>query len=349
MSQGIQYQFAKKVLHIRLDKVGDLLLSTPLIRAIHEEWKERQVEIHCLVTPYTREILEDSPFVDDIKVFSEKWGVAERLNFLSQLKSEKFDLAIAHSPTTMSYLAAFMSGAPHRIGYVYEERPLSAKLVDYVLTDSVKINIRQHLTNGEKVPHEVEQSFMIADRLGVKIKHRDLYLEVTPEDKKHAEAQFKKWLWEPGKKIFGIHLSNKWLKLGWTVQHFHRLVSDIQKKWRGSYVLFTYGSYEVDIGREIQNHYQNNSYVNCSWDTTIKQWAAMLKKCSYLITTDTGAVHIAASQKVPLVVVYDPDSYDLNSQQWAPWRVKHKKLTQKAPLQLIREIISNIETLDSIY
>lgn len=349
MTMGVQYQFVKKVLHIRMDRLGDLILSTPLLRAINDNWKDRQVEVHSLVTPYTREVLVDCPYVDEIKTFSEKWGLMERLNFFNQLKKEHFDLVIAHSPTTWTYIAAFMSGAPHRIGYVYKERPLTAKLINYALTDCIELDIRERLAAGQKVPHEVEQGFMIAEHLGLQIKNRDLFLKPSAEDTKYAKDLFKKWLWASGKKVFGIHLSNKWLKLGWEVKHFTRLVTDLQNKWKGSYIIFTYGSYEVDIGREVQGIYQNNPAVNCVWDVSTKQWASLLKTCSFLITTDTGAVHVAASQKVPTIVIYDPDNYELNSQQWAPWRVKNKKLVQKAPIQLINEILANLESLESMY
>jgi len=344
--EEIIYQTVKKILHIRLDRVGDVILSTPLLRAIYDNWKDR--EVHCLVTPYTREVLEECPYVSEIKIFSNKWSIGERLSFLNQLKKEEYDLVIAHSPTSFTYFTAFFTRAQHRIGYVYTERPITAKLVNMALTDPIPLNIRERLASGKKIPHEVEQGLLIAEKLGLKPKSRDLYLKPDDSDFKYVEKKIKKWFWEK-KRIFGIHLSNKWLSIGWEVKHFHRLVNELQIKWKNSYILFTYGSYEIDIGREIQAYYKKKNSVQAVWDLSIKQWAAMLKKCSFLITPDTGAVHVAASQKVPVIAIYHPDNYDLNSQQWAPWRVKNKKLVKKAPLQLIHEIIDAISELEHMY
>ncbi|MCD4784195.1 MAG: glycosyltransferase family 9 protein [Candidatus Eremiobacteraeota bacterium] len=344
--EEIIYQTVRKILHIRLDRLGDVILSTPLLRALYDNWKDK--EVHALVTPYTREVLEECPYVSEIKVFSNKWSIGERLSFLNHLKKEEYDLVIAHSPTSFSYFTAFFTKAQHRIGYVYEERPIVAKLVKMALTDPIMLDIRSRLAAGEKIPHEVEQGLMIAEKLGLKIKSRDLYLKPTDKDFKHVDKMMEKWFWT-NKKIFGIHLSNKWLALGWEVKHFHRLVNEIQRKWKGSYVLFTYGSYEIDIGREIHDYYKNKTTVHAVWDLSIKQWAAMLKKCTFLITTDTGAVHVAASQKVPVIVIYHPDNYELNSRQWAPWRVKNKKLVQKSPVQLINEIVNTISELEHMY
>lgn len=344
--EEIIYQTVRKILHIRLDRLGDVILSTPLLRALYDNWKDR--EVHSLVTPYTREVLEECPYVSEIKVFSNKWNIGERLNFLNQLKKENYDLVIAHSPTSFTYFTTFFTKAQHRIGYVYEERPIVAKFVKMALTDPIMLDIRARLASGKKIPHEVEQGLMIAKKLGLKPKSRDLFLKPADGDFKHVEKMMKKWLWTK-KKIFGIHLSNKWLALGWEVKHFHRLVNEIQRKWKGSYVLFTYGSYEIDIGREIHEYYKNKTTVQAVWDLSIKQWAVMLKKCDFLITTDTAAVHVAASQKVPVIVIYHPDNYELNSQQWAPWRVKNKKLVRKSPVQLINEIVNSISELEDMY
>jgi ADP-heptose:LPS heptosyltransferase len=346
MNEAIKYQDVKKILHIRIDRLGDLILSTPLLRAIYDNWKDK--EVHCLVTPYTKEVLENCPFVSDIKVFSEKWGLLERLNYFNQLKKENYDLVIAHSPTSLSYFIAHYTGAPHRIGYVYAERPVVAKLVNMALTDPIHLDIRAMLARGEKVPHEVEQGLMIAERLGIKPKSRDVYLEPDTADKKHADDLVKKWFWTTNK-IFCIHLSEKWLNLGWQHNHFHRLVNDIRRKFKNPFVMFTYSSWELDIGREIQKTYENSTEIKCVSDLSIKQWAAMMKKCAFVITPDTGAIHVAASQKVPVVAVYGPDDFELTTQQWAPWRVKSKKLLQQAPIQLINEIVNAIGELQDMY
>jgi len=345
--ETIIYQYVKKILYIRIDHLGDLILSTPLLRAIHDNWRDR--EVHAVVTPYNQEVLQECPFVDEIRIFSHKWSLGEQFKFFMGLKKENFDLAIAHSPNMKSYIAAYMTGALHRVGYYYEERPLVVKLIKFLLTDALPLNYRSLLEAGKKVPHEVDKNLELAKYFGLEIKSRDLYLKPGREDFKSAVERFKEWHWKKGGKVFGIHLSDKWFKKGWKVKHFYRLAGEIQKKFEGSYVLFTYGSRDGDVGREINKFYKASTTVECAWDLSIKQWAALLKLCSSLISTDTGAVHVAASQKIPVIVIYSARDFDLNSQQFAPWRVKNKKIKQSIPLDQIKEIVEALADLETMY
>ena len=346
-NKEIVYQYVRKILHIRLDHLGDLILSTPLLTAIHDNWPDK--EIYSLVTPYNQEVVRGCPYINDVLVYSHKWGYMKQVQFLLGLKQYNFDMVIAHSPTMKSYVAAYLTGAMHRIGLYYEERPMVVKLINFLLTDPIPLNNREKLEAGEKVPHEVETSISIAEHMGLTVKNRDLYLEPTKKDMKYAVDRLKGWHWKPGRKIVGIHISEKWFRNGWTIKHFYNMAGNIQKKWPKAYVLFTYGSKEGDIGREIAKFYQTSQTIECAWDLSVKQWAALIKACSFFVSTDTGAVHVAASQKIPTVVVYAGNDYNLNSQQFAPWRVKNKKIKQTAPQELINQILAALGELEVMY
>lgn len=343
----IVYQYVKKILHIRLDHLGDLILSTPLLQAMHDNWPDK--EIYSLVTPYNQEVVRGCPYVNEVILYSDKMGYMQQIQFFMDLRKYDFDMVIAHSPTMKSYVAAYFTGAMHRIGIYYEERPLIVKLINFLLTDPIPLNIQEKLKEDGKIPHEVEKSFMLAEHLGLTVKNRDTYLVPDKVDLKYAVDRLKKWNWKKGRTIFGIHISEKWFKKGWTIKHFYNLAGEIQRKWDKAYVLFTYGSREGDIGREIAKFYEASPTVECAWDLSVKQWAAIIKVCSFFVTMDTGAVHVAASQKVPVAVIYDSENYDLNTQQFAPWRVKNKKLKQTAPKDLIKDIIDALADLEGMY
>ena len=102
----------------------------------------------CFIKVYVslrnREVLEYSPFVDQVEVWD--WS----LEFIRKVRKEKFDLMIAFSPITESYLAAFLSGSRIRAGYLYSSRPLTRFLSLFWLNKRLVCRIDQK--NLEKAP-----------------------------------------------------------------------------------------------------------------------------------------------------------------------------------------------------
>ncbi len=346
MEENPLYRFIHKILHINIGHLGEVILSTPLLQAIKDNWKDRVV--HTLVLPRHKVIFDNSSLADKVLLFNDKWGLMDRFSFLKSLESENYDLVLVHTPTITGYIGSFLTKAPHRVGIVLNEKPLEYNVGKRLLTKPIIFDFKTWKRAGVEIPNDVEMSFRMAKVLGLKVKNRDLIFPLSKEDDRFAAKTFTKWRWERGRKIFCIHLSERWLTLGWDNIHFKRLVSELQKKYKG-YVVFTYRSWQVDIGREIDRIYDKNPMVNCIWDMTIPQWAAIVKRCSYVIATDPSSVHLASSQKTPVVAIYPPDDFEVISKRWAPWRVKHKVLLHKAPIGLINDIMASIHHLEQIY
>ncbi|MBV8669446.1 MAG: hypothetical protein JOZ28_09555, partial [Candidatus Eremiobacteraeota bacterium] len=79
--------------------------------------------------------------------------------------------------------------------------------------------------------------------------------------------------------------------------------------------------------------------------------AAVLAQSSAVVTVDTGATHVAAALKVPVVVVFEREYFRLCSQEWSPWRVRHVMLTKPPvgadPSALIDDVASAVGSLRS--
>ena len=59
----------------------------------------------------------------------------------------------------------------------------------------------------------------------------------------------------------------------------------------------------------------------------------------------SGAVHLAAALKKPVVAVYEPQTATLNTQQWAPWQVAHRSIVKDAPAPTLEKIFTALDTL----
>ncbi|MCK4519373.1 MAG: glycosyltransferase family 9 protein, partial [Candidatus Omnitrophica bacterium] len=82
----------KRILIVRTDRIGDVLLSTPVIKALREAYPESRIAF--MLRPYTREIVEGNPYLDEVIVYDKYGkdrGIFAGLRFASFLKKKKFD------------------------------------------------------------------------------------------------------------------------------------------------------------------------------------------------------------------------------------------------------------------
>lgn len=337
--------YVKKILVIRIDAIGDLILTTPLFRAIKSCWPGKV--IHVLASPYNRAVAERCPFVDRVHALDLKAGFLEKIERCRSLRQEYYDLTFVSSPTTWSYIACAMAGSPHRTGIVYGERPVAALAggVFRLLTHPVTVSPRVRLQKGERVPHEVENGLAMLTRLGASPGPGELCLEPSEDDRKGSAALLQDWGWDEKAGILCVHLSQKWLAHGWDIPFFQRLVNDLQKQHPGFNVLFTCGPAEREMGKKLESLYGSRGSVAVASGLGFGEWAALAGMCRLMISTDTSAVHVAASRKVPVVALYAPEDFGLNSAQFAPWGVPCVKLKQGDPIRLEREIVEGAECL----
>ncbi len=179
----------ERITVIRTDRVGDLILSTPLLAGLREGFPK--AEITALVAPYCREVLRDSNLVDRV---------------VTKLPTQACDLAIALAPRTESWKLAYRTKAPVRLGYAYTDRPLARVASGWLLTDRELVTVKPpHL-----VPHEVAQLDLLARRLGL------------PSTQSHPLSIGLKAKHEARRVVF--HLGDRWLVGDWRFEDLRILL-----------------------------------------------------------------------------------------------------------------------------
>ena len=124
----------KSILFIRVDRVGDMVLSTPVLRAIKDALPK--VHLTVMASPANASVLKNNPDVDDVTVYDRFAGLYEKIRFIKRLRLKHFSLAIDpyNDYELKTACLAAMSGADHRIGYAAFGREIffnsSAPIVD---------------------------------------------------------------------------------------------------------------------------------------------------------------------------------------------------------------------------
>ncbi len=320
----------QKVLIIRIDKVGDLLLSTPAIRSIRDSLPG--AELTLLAAPYNASVLEGWDALDKIMVYDRSWPSHKKRAFAANLGRQSYDMCVVLSPVSCAYHLAKKTGARVRAGILYSGRIIPRLLAPFLLTHPLVFNIDRAVKNGAPVLHEVEQMLELVRFTGLSAAETPLEVPVTGRDAEWAQHIIA----EHGmaENLIGLHLSFKWLSSGWTAEDMAGLFKMILDAVPGSSLLVTYGPAEADAICRFENYYRikltdgnpcliatDKGKILLAGNLPFGRWAGLLQKCRLVVSPDTGSLHLAAALGKPVVALYERDTFNHCSSQWSPWKV----------------------------
>jgi heptosyltransferase-3 len=324
----------RKILLVRTDRVGDLVLTTPTIASFRRSWPHARLEI--VVNDYNEPVMRHSPDVDAVHVLPR--GVSRtRARAIMRSLGEDADIAVALAPRAPDHILTAYTRAPRRIGYVYKRRYFSRVAASFLLTAHAISEADPDLAErypDRPVAHEVRQVQALIALAGGSMTSDELVLRAGPEDLAFAQARV------PAGAIC-VSLSPRWFESNFgydaTSAVIDRFSPDVGP------LVITFGD---DVAEQARLLRSNGTGSHATWigGATVLQWAACIARCSVVATVDTGATHVAASMHVPVVVVFENRYYRLSSQEWAPWRVPSTLLCKPPdgadPAPLVEDIVN---------
>lgn len=328
----------QNILVIRLDRMGDIVCSTPFLRTLRNNTPGAGITL--LLRPYTEELLRGCSFSDELWTWPAEND--KRAGTLREIRGKKFDLAIALSPLGEAYRIAFRSGARVRAGYVYKSRLMPRLLSSFMLNKRAVLDVEGALRRGEPIPHEVEQAMSLAPLLGLSSIEWEMDLCLSGEEKAFAATFLSEKKSAQGF-LIGLHLHAGWFRTGWTRQDLYLLLRDIKAGFPASSILLTCGPQEKELVETLAPLPEPG--IILAEALPPRRWAALIASCQAFISLDTGATHLAAAFKVPTVCLFQPETFQLCSRQWAPWRVPCSTLTLGSPEKNRGEIVKALENL----
>ncbi len=274
----------KSILVVRLDALGDTLLSTPAVKALTERYERVTVVTKPVGTPVMRPLA----------------------HAVETLTGEKFDAALVFTEKRAGLRMA--SSAPVRVGFDPGwSQPLKTLWVKHALTHRVPFpnDLRQ-----DPGLHEVERYCKLVEALGGgPVDPGPLLLTVPPALKRKERA----WMGEHlGRTPVGVQLTPKW---GVPDEVLLRLMASLEGP-----VLALYGPAERAWAEPIVK----KAGVVGGFRPDLLEYAALLSNCRQLVSVDTGAVHVAAALGIPTVAVFPHKHHEHCVRRWRPWKVEHR-------------------------
>ncbi|MEM1995641.1 MAG: glycosyltransferase family 9 protein [Thermoplasmatales archaeon] len=339
MSRDFDLSQVKRVLVIRLDEIGDVVMTTPFLRELRRNLPDAWITL--VVKPQVYNLVELCPYVNEVLTYD--WSTNRYLRPLQRhwralklarqhLWQRHFDLAIIPRWDADHYHATFVayfSGAPWRVGYSENVNDRKQRLnggFDHLLT---------RVLNDNTVKHEVEHNLEVICFLGGEVREDRLELWLGEEDEAFAERVLKSHGVRDGEPLIAFAPGAGAPKRMWPISNFIELGAWLKREYN-AYIVAVGRPGEEQLGQELQRRLGDRA-INVVGQTTLRQTAALLKCCQLFVGNDAGPMHLAAAAGVPVVEIschplngspLHPDSPEC----FGPWGVPHVVLQLEKPL-----------------
>ena len=206
------------------------------------------------------------------------------------LRKHIFDLAVVLNPTKEAHQSIFLAGIPARVGY--------DRKWGFLLTHKLKDTKHQ----GNR--HEVDCNLELTGLLGAGTQNKALAIKVDTNLYKHFVNQ----------KIVVIHPFTSDSVKQWPIERFMELAQQLRAQLDLKVMLVGLSQEPLEI---------NDNIINMVNKTSLPELAALLKRCSLLISGDSGPMHLAASVGIPVVALFRNDLPGKTAKRWGPWGSGH--------------------------
>lgn len=302
----------RNILIIRLDNMGDLIMSSPAIRALKETYGCR---ITVLTSPLAIEAAQLIPEIDETIQTPVAWvkntrpaGPDELFSLALYLKSKNFDAAIIFNVYSQnplpSAMLAWMAGIPKRLGYC-RENPYD--LLNFWVPDKEPYSY---------ILHQVERDLALVKHTGAVSDDQHIKLKIPLEATVSAREKLT-GLIIPGSGYIVLHAGVSELKRAYPTEKWIELAKQLINKF-GLTILFSGSKSEKPLTDLLQRETGDNSYSTAGM-FDVPELAEVISRSRLLISVNTGPVHIAAGLNVPVVVLYAR-----TNPQHTPWKTSSR-------------------------
>lgn len=310
----------ERLLLIRPDHLGDVLLTTPAIRALRAAYPA--AELHALVGGWSAEVLAHFDAVDHVLTLPfPGFSRTPKLNWRSPyalawrtargLRRLGYSTAFIFRPDHWwGALIAHLAGIPRVIGHA---QPDAAPF----LTEAVP------LTGG----HAVEQSLRLVERCtGQPVRDPVYRFDVDSADRAWVDGYLSEWGLSPAQPIIALHPgAGTWVKR-WDEDRWAFVADTLAAQLEGA-VVFTGSERELPLVKRIVAHMQQPACIMAG-DTRVGALAALYQRARLVLGPDSGPLHLACAVGTPTVTLFGP----ADPVEFGPWRPAHLPADRHAVL-----------------
>lgn len=323
-----EWRHVHRLLVVRLDNLGDVLLQTPAFRALRCALPHATITL--LASPVGAQVGRMNPDLDDVIVYDAPWvdpwgklphDPEREQAMIRQIAAHKFDAAIIFTSFRQSALPAamlcYLAGIPLR----------AAASVD----GSGSLLTTRH-KHPERLMHEVERSLGLIAALGVAPAELELVLEVPDDGQWTMDGRItstNRRLSSTVHHLIVLHPGCSMPARTYPWQQYAE-IADLLVERLDATVVLTGGPDEAELVHRVRNQMRHEAAVSAG-ELSFHEFCALIQRADLMITNNTGPMHIAAALQTPVVALF---ALTNPPEQWGPWRVPHRILFHDVPCRI---------------
>ena len=324
-----RWQSARRILVVRLDNLGDVLVTSPAIHAVKASLPGS--ELCLLASPVGAQIARLHPDIDEVIVYEAPWmdpwqklpqSSKREQQMIAMIKERQFDGAIIftsyHQSSLPSAYLCYLADIPLRLA-------ASIDGPGSLLTTRHK--------HPDRMMHEVERGLDLVHAIGISTSACDLVLKVPGKARDDVYEFLSVHNVDPFRLLVVIHPGCSMPARTYPSDMYARVI-DLAIERLGATVVLT-GTQDEQalvehIMDEVQEHHRS-AILACAGSLPFPDFCALIEAADLMITNNTGPMHIAAAVKTPVVALFaltNPPG------QWGPWNVPHRQLYHDVPCRI---------------
>jgi lipopolysaccharide heptosyltransferase III len=281
----------RRVLVIRHRAAGDLLLTTPALRALRAGLPGRRIEV--LVARGLGELLEGNPDVDSVIEFDRR-ALGSQLGLYARLARGGYDLVLDLVSNPRSAWMTALTRAPIRAGYAIPGREWAYTLA--VPRDPMG-------PAGPVLRYAPEAALDVVRALGLTPRGVELTFRVSRWAEEAAEGSMRQAGVSPANPTILCLPAGSWSSKTWLPERFARVMDELGDEMPGD-VVWMWGPGERDLAERCRDLMRRRSIVAppMGW----QEMGGWMKRAALWVGNDSGPKHVAVALGLPTVTVFGP-------------------------------------------
>lgn len=291
----------KRILIVKLSAIGDVLMATPVARALREAIPDGYIA--WVVERKSADVVLANPYLDEVIVWDRVkrgHGLLDAARFTSsllglrrELKSRRFDACVDLQGLLRSAGVCLASGAKRRIGFADGAEASTLLYTEKYDPGSDELNAQQ-------------RNLDLLKPLGVNSVDTTMHMPINDEDREFASRFFEEQGLN-GQKVVAFCVATTWVNKHWTPEGWSGVADLIGRRY-GARSLILGSKADVALARTITEGAEFKPVISAGM-TTLKQAGALMEKSVAVIGVDTGLLHMSVALDRPSVGLFGASAW----------------------------------------
>lgn len=283
------------ILIVQLRRLGDVLMTTPAIRALREAFPSAKIDF--LTERPSQQLLENNPHISRVIAIPSKRSFSQNATLVRELRSQKYDWVIDFNGLPSSAILSWLTGANTRLGINHRGRGL----------------LYSHRIPFPNAKYSAQNKLEMLRALDVASPNIALEFFVSQSDSKWASTVLNSLHISDSDFLVTISPVSRQPYKVWPAQNFAIVADHLVEKF-GAKILFVFGPGEEFFVEDVKKHMKTSALPTNYPMPSLAQTKALFERAKLHIGNDNGPAHFAISANIPVITIFG----EPRAENWSP-------------------------------